>query len=145
MANSDWSLLLFGTIAAFRGTNPEPEVYRGIRGQITVTSDAFGTVRELEWHCYRSILDEHGQMSVTYLLFYPGRSTQGDIEAVFEIYNPEGTSFNLGDYSQVVVEYARFGSGEQRVVLPGGRTFVLPRSYSDNTIVPGYFTSRVNR
>jgi len=58
-------------------------------------------------------------MTCDYVCVIPGQGIKGDIEGVLEIYNPENTSWEAQDFDCVIVEYARFGWGEQEILLDG--------------------------
>jgi len=150
MANSNaarYAEIAAGVVAMFGGaldSGSEPVEYARLRKLVSVVGYGYGQSLPLEWHLIRTIMDEHHMMTCDYLLYYPGRGVNGDIDGLAEIYNPEGSDYLSGDYPYVILEYSRFGWGTVDLTTPRG-TYHFPSVHADDVIQPGYLTTRIYR
>jgi len=122
--------------------NKEPLEHQTIRNQIQVYSQTYSN-DPLEWYPLRTVYSkELGQMTTTYWLFSKGKQTKGDIAAFVEIYNPEDTSWNKRNFSEMIVEFTRFDWATTTIITPT-QSFSLPQVTQDNSPSLGYLTFRV--
>lgn len=122
------------------GQRNEPDSFRQARSKVKVYSTNYGG-GYLEWYPTLSVYSENDQLTVSYLLIFPGRGMQGDIEGFAQIYNPEGTWRNQS-YKELIFEVARFGWCPETVTV-NNQTFNFPRVTQDNLVSGGYLTFRV--
>jgi len=122
--------------------------YDFVLEELTIVADDYyrGGKCELEIHRVRTLYSEFldgDMMTADYVCVAPGQGVKGDIEGILEIYNPENTSWRAGDYDYVVVEYSRFGWGEQEIIIDkevGMDVFHFGVVDSSGTIEAGYLT-----
>jgi len=96
---------------------------------------------ELRFHQVRKALTDFldgDMMTIDYVGVIPGQGVMGDIEAIVEVYNPENTSWRAGDYDYIIIEYARFGWGEQTIQI--GDNIIHFDQIDSNGVKEGYFT-----
>ena len=124
----------------------EPNKHKQAREQITVKSSSYDPNETLEWYLIR--VSPSGppldMVTCTYVLLYPGKGIQGDIDAFIEIFNPANTNWSEQEtIGEMMIEYARFGFAEQKIELRDGRVFPFQEVTDENVTYIGYITFRV--
>jgi hypothetical protein len=111
-------------------------------GGIQIHSTSYGG-GNLEWYPIKAVVGDTDQMTVTYLLVFPGHGINGDIEGVAQLYNPPNT-WTARNYKEYILEFSRLGWDAVTLTVDG-KTFEFPQVMADDIVSPGYLTIRLRR
>jgi len=128
-----------------RPPEEEPQKHRQAREQILFKSWSYGEA-ECEVYLVRTAKSAPplDQFTCFYLVIYPSRGFEGDIDGILEVYNPEDTKWSEQEtVTEMVCEYGRFGAKRQEVILADGRRFDMHDVTEEDIIHGGYIMWRV--